>query len=90
MLNVGNTFYIINSLIIYFTDTFSIILLGCLCDSMNVSIIKHNKKIFINQSYKLFSFIFSAILTIICFIFYIISSDEKFFYTYWPKSRDKN
>ena len=73
--------YIINSFIIYFTDTFSIILLGCLCDSMNVSIIKYNKKIFINQSYKLFSFIFSAILTIICFIFYIISTDEKFIYT---------
>jgi hypothetical protein len=82
MLNAKyNLLYIINSFIIYFTDTFSIILLGCLCDSMNVSIIKHNKKIFINQSYKLFSFIFSAILTIICFIFYIISSDEKFFYT---------
>ena len=83
MLNVENTFYIINSFIIYFTDTFSIILLGCLCDSMNVSILKHNKKISINQSYKLFSFIFSAVLTIICFIFYILrkDKDEKFIYT---------
>lgn len=81
MLNVGNTFYIINSLIIYFTDTFSIILLGCLCDSMNVSILKHNKKISINQSYKLFSFIFSGVLTIIYFIFYLMSTDEKFIYT---------
>jgi len=83
MLNVENTFYIINSFIIYFTDTFSIILLGCLCDSMNVSILKHNKKISINQSYKLFSFIFSAVLTIICFIFYILTKDkdEKFIYT---------
>lgn len=83
MLNVENTFYIINSFIIYFTDTFSIILLGCLCDSMNVSILKHNKKISINQSYKLFSFIFSAVLTIICFIFYILrkDKDEKFIYS---------
>lgn len=83
MLNIENTFYIINSFIIYFTDTFSIILLGCLCDSMNVSILKHNKKISINQSYKLFSFIFSAVLTIICFIFYILrkDKDEKFIYS---------
>ena len=83
MLNVENTFYIINSFIIYFTDTFSIILLGCLCDSMNVSILKHNKKISINQSYKLYSLIFSAVLTIICFIFYILTKDkdEKFIYT---------
>lgn len=83
MLNVENTFYIINSFIIYFTDTFSIILLVCLCDSMNVSILKHNKKISINQSYELYSFIFSTVLTIICFIFYILTKDkdEKFIYT---------
>ena len=82
MLNANlNSLYIINSLIIYFTDTFSIILLGCLCDSMNVSILKHNKKIYVNQSYKLFSFIFSAVLTIVYSIFYLISKEDKFIYT---------
>lgn len=76
-----NLLYIINSLIIYFTDTFSIILLGCLCDSMNVSILKHNKRIFINQSYKIFSFIFSAALTFIYSIIYLINNDEIYIYT---------
>lgn len=76
MLNANlHSLYIINSLIIYFTDTFSIILLGCLCDSMNVSILKHNKKIFINQSYILFSF------------FFFCSVDHNLFYFLFNKQR---
>ena len=73
--------YNINSFFIYFTDNFSLILLACLCDSMNGLILKQNKKISSNQSYKLFSFIFAMALTIIYFILFIIKyNDDKYKY----------
>jgi hypothetical protein len=82
MLNTDIRFlYNINSFFIYFTDNFSLILLACLCDSMNGLILKQNKKISSNQSYKLFSFIFAMALTIIYFILFIIKyNDDKYKY----------
>ena len=71
--------YVLNLIIIYFTDTFAIILLYCLCDSMNNLILKQKKKLSISQTYKLFSYIFSLVLTTIYFLFYIINSDDKKF-----------
>ena len=82
MLNLTIKFlYNINIFIIYFTDTFSLILLSCLCDSMNNSIIKQNKKMSTNQSYKFFSLIFSVVLTLIYFILYIINHNENYIYS---------
>ena len=72
--------YILDSLIIYFTDTLSMILLACLCDSMKMSILKHNKNVS-KQSYKIFSLIFASVLTVIYFILYIINNDEQYIYT---------
>ena len=77
----SNFLNITNSAAIYFTDTFSIILLACLCDSMNAMILKQNRKISFNRSYMYFSLIFSVVLTIIYYIFFIIKSKEKFIYT---------
>ena len=82
MLNLTIKFlYNINIFIIYFTDTFSLILLSCLCDSMNNSIIKQNRKMSNNQFYKFFSLIFSFVLTLIYFILYIINHNENYIYS---------
>ena len=73
--------YNVDIIIIYFTDTFSLISLSCLCDSMNNSIIKQNKNLSINQSYKYFSFIFSFALTSIYFLLYMIKNNENYIYS---------
>ena len=75
-----NFIYFIDSLVIYFTDAFSIISLACLCDSMNTSILKQNKNLIDNQSYKFFSYIFSVVLTIIYFVLSVINYNEKQIY----------
>ena len=76
-----NALYNINAFILYYTDTFSLILLACLCDSMNTLIIKQNRKIATNQSYKYFSLIFSLIMTIIYFIFFIIHYNDHYIHS---------
>lgn len=73
--------YKIDTFIIFFTDTFSLILLVCLCDSMNTLIIKQNRKIATNQSYKYFSLIFAFVMTVIFFIFFIINYNDDYIYS---------
>ena len=78
--NFNNIFlYFLNSLIIFFTDNFSIILLACLCNSMNALILKQNRKLASNQSYKLFSIIFAIALTFFYLLFFIINKDKYFY-----------
>ena len=75
--------YIIIGLIIYFTDTLSLVLLACLCDSMNAMILKQNRQISSNQTYKYFSLIVACLLTIFytIFIFPNIKEEKNYIYS---------
>lgn len=75
--------YIIIGLIIYFTDTLSLVLLACLCDSMNTMILKQNRQISSNQTYKYFSLIVACLLTIFytIFIFPNIKEEKNYIYS---------
>ena len=74
--------YIIISIIIYFTDTFFLVLLVCLCDAMNTMILKQNKQISSNKTYKYISLIIALLLTILycLFLFGIIKNKNNNLY----------
>ena len=76
-----NFFYNLHSFGIYFTDTLTMTLLTCLCDSMNALILKQNKKILTNQVYKIFSLSFASLLTIIYVILYLFNKNDIYIYS---------
>ena len=73
--------YNLDSFVLYYTDTLTVVLLSCLCDSMNALILKQNRKISTNQTYKIFSLIFASVLTIIYFILYIVNINDNHIYS---------
>ena len=80
MLNIQITYFLL-TVIIYFTDTISILLLTCLCQAINSQILKQNRRALNKNYYLLLSFFIAAVLTLAYYLLILLYDNTIDFYS---------
>lgn len=73
----NNLFFKLLAVIIYFTDTTSILLLACLCQAINSQILKQNRRALNKNYYLILSLFISTILTLAYYLLFLFLTSQK-------------
>lgn len=74
-----NSFFKSLAIIIYFSDTVSILLLACLCQAINSQILKQNRRALNKNYYLLLSFFIALVLTLAYYLLILFYDNTDFY-----------